>query len=73
MKDDFKKHFILIGNNVREIKIKNGWTQDDLANRCTINTAKISKIESAREDYMMSTLIEISKALKVSLKELFEE
>ena len=71
MKDDFKKHFILIGNNVREIKIKNGWTQDDLANRCSVNSAKISKIENAREDYMMSTLIEISKALNVSLKELF--
>ena len=39
MKDDFKKHFTLIGNNVREIRIKNGWTQDDLANRCSVNSA----------------------------------
>lgn len=73
MKDDFKQHYELIGNNVREIRIKKGWTQEDLANRCSVNSAKISKIENAREDFMLSTLIEIAKALNVNLKDIFQE
>lgn len=72
MKGDFKQHYELIGNNVREIRIKKGWTQEDLANRCSVNSAKISKIENAREDFMLSTLIEIANALNVTLKEIFE-
>lgn len=73
MKDDFKQYYELIGNNVREIRIKKGWTQDDLAKRCSVNSAKISKIENARVDYMLSTIIEIAAALEIPLKDLLDD
>ena len=73
MKNNFKIHYISIGYNVKEIRLKKGWSQNELAKRCSVNTAKISKIENAREDYMLSTLLEIATALEVSLKDLLEQ
>ncbi|MBC8985046.1 helix-turn-helix transcriptional regulator [Pedobacter sp. N36a] len=67
MKDLFKKDYEIVGENVRAIRKALGLTQDELANRCSVNSAKISKIENARTDYMFSTLLEICEGLKCNL------
>lgn len=42
------------------------WSQDELARRCdTVNSAKISKMENAREDYNFITLLEVCDALNI--------
>lgn len=67
MKDLFKNDYEIVGENVRAIRKALGLTQDELAHRCSVNSAKISKIENARTDYMFSTLLEICEGLKCDL------
>ncbi len=73
MKDKFKKHYEIIGQNVRELRNQNALTQQELANKCSVNREQISRIENARRDYMHSTLLEVCDALGVSLKEIIQE
>jgi transcriptional regulator with XRE-family HTH domain len=73
MKDNFIKHHINLGKRIKELRLRQNWSQHELAKRCSVNSAKISKIENAREDLMFSTILEISVALDVPLKELFED
>ncbi|MFA4869575.1 MAG: helix-turn-helix transcriptional regulator [Pedobacter sp.] len=64
-------NYQIIGYNLRRIRKSNGLSQDDLAAKCkTVDRAKISKIENARVDYMISTLFEICDALNVSVIEM---
>ncbi|MFD2599043.1 helix-turn-helix domain-containing protein [Sphingobacterium corticis] len=72
MKEEHKTTYKIIGEEIRDLRHNKGWTQKDLANRCrTVNREKISKIENAREDYMLSTLIEICQALGKDVRDLF--
>lgn len=72
MKDEFKAHYETVGNNVRNFRKELGWSQEELAKRCSVNAAKISRIENARSDYMYSTLLEVCGALKKSLAEIIK-
>ena len=67
MKDKFKSHFEIVGNNIRRIRIDKNWTQEELANRCSVNREKISRIENAQRDYMHSTLLEVCAGLEVDI------
>lgn len=73
MKEKFIKHYTTIGNNVRRLRLHKGWTQVELANRCSVNAEQISRIENARRDYMHSTLLEVCEALGVSIFEIMED
>lgn len=65
MKDNYIAHLISVGKNLRRARKENNWSQEELASRCeTVNAAKISKMENAREDYNFSTLLEVCDALK---------
>lgn len=66
--------YLAIGNNVKRFRTEKGLTQQQLSDKCDgVTRAKISKIENAYEDYMMSTLLEVGNALGKSLKEIAEE
>lgn len=70
MKEEFYGLYKIIGVNVRMFRDAKQWTQDDLASRCSVNRAKISRIENARKDYMLSTLLEVCKALDKNIDEM---
>lgn len=62
-----------IGDNIREEREDLKWTQEYLANRCDkMDRSKISDIENAKEDFMFSTLLEISSALEIELYKLLK-
>lgn len=69
-----KKHsnvYLNIGRNVKRFRSEKGWTQQDLADKCEgVTRAKISKIENAYQDYMLSTLLEVCKSLDKSLNDI---
>lgn len=67
MKEKFFVYYDTIGKNVRNLRLEKNWTQEDLANRCSVNAEQISRIENARRDYMFSTLLEICEALEVDI------
>lgn len=64
----------VIGKNIKKYRSEKTWTQQDLADRCIgVTRAKISKMETAYEDFMMSTLLEVCHALGKSLEEIAKE
>jgi transcriptional regulator with XRE-family HTH domain len=71
MKADHKKYFEIIGNNIKRLRIEKGLSQQKLANNCDkVDRSKISDIENAKEDFMLSTLLEICLALEIDLIEI---
>ena len=69
MIDHFRNQYIRLGENIKKHRMNRGWSQNDLAKRCSVNVAKISKIENAREDLMFSTILELTSGLEISLSE----
>ncbi|WP_293952391.1 MULTISPECIES: helix-turn-helix domain-containing protein [unclassified Sphingobacterium] len=70
MKEQDIKTFIVIGENIRRIRAEKGFSQQDVANRCDVDRAKISSIENSKEDFVFTTLLEISRALNVDILEI---
>ena len=72
MKDKHQKYFQELGKNLQNLRKTKGLSQQELANRCDVDRAKISSIETAKEDFVMTTLLEIAEALEVDLKSIKE-
>jgi transcriptional regulator with XRE-family HTH domain len=73
MKVKFLIHYQTIGKNVRYLRNINGWTQEDLANKCSINREQVSRIENASRDYMYSTLLEVCEAFDKTIIEISQQ
>jgi len=72
MKVKHREFFVAIGENLRAIRKQKGFSQQDIANRCDVDRAKISSIETAKEDFVLTTLLEIADALEVDVQELLK-
>lgn len=59
-----------IGKNVRQIRERKSFTQEELALEAGLNRAYIGYIERGERNPSTATLEKISKALKVTLKDL---
>ena len=60
-----------IGENLKRERQKANLTQKQLAEKTSkLDNSKISDIENAKEDYMMSTLLELAKALEIDIERL---
>jgi transcriptional regulator with XRE-family HTH domain len=70
MKAQHQKYFLTVGKNLLSLREQMGLSQQELANKCNVDRAKISKIENGRVDFMYSTLIEIANALDIDIGEL---
>lgn len=66
-----KDIYIVIGKNVRFYRMKANLTQKELADKFSGDRSKISDIENGKEDFMLSTLLDIAEGLNVDLKKLF--
>ena len=73
MKEKHKEQFKIIGANLRKIRDEKGFSQQDLSNRCDVERAKISRIENATEDFLLSTLLELASALGINPADLFDD
>ncbi|MGQ0829261.1 MAG: helix-turn-helix domain-containing protein [Bacteroidota bacterium] len=56
--------------HLKELRKKYGYTQDQLAFEAEISLSQIARIETARINPTLSTLIAIAKALDIKLSEL---
>lgn len=59
-----------IGERIRELRLKQGISQEDLANEADIPLSQIGRIERGETNPTISTLYVIAIALNVSLTEL---
>jgi transcriptional regulator with XRE-family HTH domain len=62
-----------IGERLKEERLRNGWSQKDLAQESKTNVDTISGIETGQHEPRPSTLRKLAKALNVEVRDLFEE
>lgn len=67
-----KKFQKALGENIRKIRYKKAFTQENLSLESGISRSHIAMIEAGKRDATITALFKISRALHVTLKELFE-
>lgn len=67
-----KENFILLGQNLQRLRKQKKLSQQELANKCDVDRAKISDIERAKEDFHFTTILELCKALEIEPVELLD-
>jgi transcriptional regulator with XRE-family HTH domain len=68
---DYTETAIKVGEKIKENRLKNNLTQMDLASLCNIERSNLSRIESGKSNVTLQTLVLISDALNIDIKELF--
>ncbi len=66
-KDELKRN---IGKRIIELRTQKGWSQSDLARACNKDRQALEKLENGKVNPTIYSLLEIAKALEVSLQEL---
>ncbi|MEZ5002527.1 MAG: helix-turn-helix transcriptional regulator [Chitinophagales bacterium] len=72
LSEDYQDIVVSIGQRIREIRESKGLSQLDIAVLCDSDKTAISRIEAGRTNATIKTFIKISKALDVSLSEMFD-
>lgn len=62
-----------IGAKIKELRIRNGLTQEELANRSELSKGFISQIESEQTSPSIATLVDILECLGTNLRDFFNE
>ena len=62
-----------IGDKIKRLRLKNGLTQEELANRCELTKGFISQVERDLTSPSIATLIDILDCLGTNLKDFFSE
>lgn len=71
--DKLQKEFLeLIGKNIREIRVRKGLSQAEVANRCGKERQSYQRVESGTINATIWYLEHIAQALEVELKELVD-
>jgi transcriptional regulator with XRE-family HTH domain len=70
--DEFQIIYVNVGKKIKELRVKKGMSQQELAYQCNFEKSNISRIESGKTNVTLKTLYLISKALSISIKELVD-
>ncbi len=62
-----------IGDKIKQLRVKNGLTQEELANRCELSKGFISQLERDLTSPSIATLMDILESLGTNLKDFFNE
>lgn len=63
---------MLVGSNVRKLRVKQGFTQERLAVRVSLSSDYVSRLELGKENPTVEVLYRISSALGVGITSLFD-
>ena len=61
-----------LGSNVKKLRLKKGWSQEDFADRSDIHRTYVSDIERARRNPTITIVEKLAKALEVHASKLIE-
>jgi len=70
MREKDKRRLEQFGKHLSKIRKKKGLSMRELAARCDVDYAKISKLENNKANVTITTLIELAEGLGVHPKEL---
>ncbi len=62
-----------IGEKIKQLRIKNGLTQEELANRCELSKGFISQLERDLTSPSIATLMDMLESLGTDLKNFFND
>lgn len=65
-----KKYLIELGKKIAELRKKKGWTQLEFAEKLKIQRTALTRIELGNVNSTISTLLNISKTLGITIDEL---
>lgn len=71
-KNPFSKERKLLGKSVKDLRNKEDLTQEELAEKAHMNVSYLAKIENGYINTTVRYLIKLARALKVSVKDLFD-
>jgi transcriptional regulator with XRE-family HTH domain len=63
----------LIGDNIREYRKKAGFSQEKLAEKADLHPVYISQVERAERAITIDSLLRITKALRIRLRDIVGE
>jgi transcriptional regulator with XRE-family HTH domain len=66
---DFQKK---IGKQIRDLRSKRGWSQEEFADICSIHRGHMGQIERGEKDVSISTLIKVGKGLGMTVSALLK-
>jgi XRE family transcriptional regulator, regulator of sulfur utilization len=61
-----------IGNRVRELRVKQGWSQEEFADRCEIHRGHMGQIERGEKNVSIATLVKIGKGLGMTVSAILD-
>jgi transcriptional regulator with XRE-family HTH domain len=61
-----------IGRNIKALRVKTGFSQEELAKLLSLDKAYISRVESGKKNLTLNSLGRIAFALKVDIQKLFK-
>ena len=61
-----------LGRKIRETRVKEGYSQEELASRCGLHRTNISDIERGERNVSVENIEKIAKALKTEANELLK-
>jgi transcriptional regulator with XRE-family HTH domain len=70
--NDGRHSLVTVGQNIRTLRIRYGWSLRDAARRLDISTSALSKIETGVTDVNLSRLEQIAAVFGVNLIQLWE-
>lgn len=67
----FQRERKVLGETIKSIRERNKMTQEDLAEKASINVSYLAKIENGYVNTTVRYLIKLSRALNTKVKDLF--
>lgn len=64
---------VQLGARIRELRLKNRWSQEEFADRCGLHRSHMGEIERGRSNVTLATLVIIVQKLQTTVSELFED
>jgi transcriptional regulator with XRE-family HTH domain len=68
---EHQQYLLSLGRNILMTRKAKSMSQQDVANDCNVDRARIGKIENGKIAVQVTTIVEIAKALKVDVLTLF--
>lgn len=62
----------IFGDTVRQLRIKAGWSQEDLAAACDLHRTYVGGVERGERNVSLVNIVELARALKVRPAALLE-
>jgi len=68
-----KELLIIIGNNIRKIRLRKNITQVELAEKCDFEKSNMRRIEAGNTNPTIKTLLKIANGLDVTIVDLLKD